>query len=528
VCDGYGIWGGGGNFYGQRQSPVAAKDDTIIPLPARVSFLIASQAEKECFDWFKYRTLMKLPASFRSHFWTTLLLQASFGEPAVLHAVLALSSIHRGVALNGGCQEQNNDVVDKVEQLTLQHYLKAIRHLQPHFATRDRASFRVALIACVVFVSLDFLRGHFAAAQIHLQNGLKLLGEMHSLSGKNQELLFLGPCSEGVDEWIVEAFSRLNIQVELFKYFHPHPFLLLQSFEPGPPSPTFSTFKMAWHELDGLLNKIFYLTKQSREHEAEHTSVHQPLELLDRQQRVRTELARWLATYEASREVLRGNLSLGGRLTVEEEQAYQGIRIYHTMMTIMAEMCLCPSDEGAFDSLTNMFVHMIRQQVDLWIIDSTMYPSGAPQGHIFDISRSTIDLGVIAPLHYVAVKCRVHRIRLQAIRLLETIFSREGIWDGKIAACVSRKVMEIEEKDYYKNIDTADDFPLSSYPSARDLSLSPLPESYRIRDLEVVLLGEPMDKVLLFCKQRGDDMNCKVCIGEYHVQSQLWMDVGGK
>jgi hypothetical protein len=175
-----------------------------------------------------------------------------------------------------------------------------------------------------------------------------------------------------------------------------------------------------------------------------------------------------------------------------------------------------------------MFVHMIRQQVDLWIIDSSMHSSEAPQGHIFDISRSTIDLGVIAPLYYVAVKCRVHRIRLQAIRLLETIFSREGIWDGKIAACVSRKVMELEERDYYKNIDTADDFPLSSYPSARDLSLSPVPESYRIRDLEVVLLGEPMDKVLLFCKQKQNGMHCKVCIGEYHVQSHRWIDVGGK
>jgi hypothetical protein len=187
------------------------------------------------------------------------------------------------------------------------------------------------------------------------------------------------------------------------------------------------------------------------------------------------------------------------------------------MMAIMDKMCLCPSDEESFDSHFNMFVHVIRQQVDIWIIDSTMHPSGAPQGHIIDISRSTIDLGVIAPLYYAAVKCRVHRIRLQAIRLLETIFHRNGIWDGKIAACVSRKVMEIEEREYYQNIDTADDFPLSSYPSPRDLSLSPLPESYRIRDLEVVLLGEPMDKVLLFCKQRLGGMDCKVCIGEYHL-----------
>jgi len=114
---------------GCRQPPVAARDDTIIPLPARVSFLIASAAEKEYFDWFKCHNLIKLPASYRSHFWTKASYAGESGEPAVLHAVLALSSVHRGVILNGGCQEQKNIVSNKVEQLTLQHYLKATRHL---------------------------------------------------------------------------------------------------------------------------------------------------------------------------------------------------------------------------------------------------------------------------------------------------------------------------------------------------------------------------------------------------------------
>jgi hypothetical protein len=55
------------------------------------------------------------------------------------------------------------------------------------------------------------------------------------------------------------------------------------------------TFKDAWRGLAGLLNEIFQLTKQSREREAEHTFVHQPLKLFDRQQHVRTVPARWLA-----------------------------------------------------------------------------------------------------------------------------------------------------------------------------------------------------------------------------------------
>jgi Fungal specific transcription factor domain len=448
-------------------------------------------------------------------------LQASLSEPAVLHAVLALSSVHRGGILNGDRQEQSNSIPDKLEQFTLQHYVKAISHLRPHFSAKDRASFRVALIVCIIFVSLDFLRGHFTTAQIHLQNGLKLLGETQSLSDRNDGLLLLRPCREAIDDWIVEAFSRLHIQVELFKQLYQHPCLLLQAAEPGPPAPMFCSFKEAWHEMERLMNKIFHLTKQAREHEAECTSLRHPLALLGHQQRVRTELARWLDTYEASREALRGQESL------EEEKAYQILCIYHTMVTIMADMCLCPSDEGVFDSHTNQFVHLIRQLADLWAISSTIFPFRAPPGHLINMSRSIVDMAWIPPLYYAAVKCRVHRIRLQAIRLLESTFHREGIWDARIAACVSRKVMEIEERDYYKDVDTADDFPLSSSPRPRDLSLPPLPESYRIRDVEVVLSGDPMNKVLLLCRQRQDGMDCKVRIGEYHVPSQRWMDVDG-
>ena len=518
VCDGYGIWGGGGNFYGHDQRPQVSGDGTIVPRPACVSFFVATTEEKEYFDWFKCRTTVKLPGSFISDFWTTLILQASLSEPTVLHAVLALSSVHRGGILNGDRQEQSNSVPDKLEQFTLQQYVQAINHLQPHFSAKDRSSFRVALIACIVFVSLDFLRGHFTTAQIHLQNGLNLLGEMQSLSGKNDELLLLRSRRESIDDWIVEAFSRLHVQVELFRYLYHRPCLLLEAAEPGPPALMFCSLKEAWQEMDPLLNKIFLLTKQAREHEAESKSLPHPPVLLRHQQRVQTELARWLDTYEASREALQGQESH------EEEKAYQLLSAYHTMATIMADMCLCPCDEGLYDSHTDQFVHLIRQLADLRAISSTIVPFRAPPGQLFDMSRSIVDMGWIPPLYYTAVKCRVHGIRLQAIRFLESTYHREGIWDAKIAARVSQKVMEIEERDYYKDIDTADVFPLSGYPRPQDLSMPPLPESYRVSDVEVILSGEPIDKVLLLWRQNRGGIGCKVRIGEYHVSSRRWMD----
>jgi hypothetical protein len=116
------------------------------------------------------------------------------------------------------------------------------------------------------------------------------------------------------------------------------------------------------------------------------------------------------------------------------------------------------------------------------------------------MSRSIVDLGWIPPLFFTAIKCRVHRIRLHAIRLLESTSHREGIWDGKILARVGRKVMELEEKDFYTDIDTSDDFSLSSAPCAKDFEVPALPESYRIHEIEIAFPRDPVHVVTLYLK----------------------------
>jgi hypothetical protein len=521
TCDGYGVWGGGESSSVYTYGPTVSRNSTFFPRSSYISFLVISNEENELFDWFKSRTVGKLPGSFISDFWTTLLLQATLSEPAVLHAVLAMTSVHKGGVINADHQQSRNSVPDKLEQVTLQHYLKAISHLQPHFLAKDRASIRIALITCIAFISLDFLRGYFATAQIHLQNGLKLLGDTQTLSESNDELLLLKPGPDSIDDWIGETFSRLYTQVELYKQLYAHQSFLLQVTGPRLPTPTFRSFKEAWHEIDRLLNHIFHMTRQARKNDADGMSPYRPPALLEQQQRVRTELALWHDTYEASRKTLQDIKFHFGK------KAYLLLSIYHTMVTIMSETCLYPSNEGMFDSHTNQFVHLMAQLIEMQTLSSNIFRCNAsPKQRPFtNMASSIVDIGWIPPLYYAAVKCRIHRIRLQAIRFLESSFHREGIWDATIAARVSRKVMELEERDFYKDMEATDDFLLSSYPQPSDLSLSTLPESYRIRDVEVILSGEPVDTILLFCKQRRDGKDHKVRRGRYDVSLQHWIDI---
>lgn len=412
--------------------------------------------------------------------------------------VPGLSSIHKGEILNGNSQGRS-DIPDEQEQFMLQNYIKAISHLQPHFSNKDKSSVRVGLITCVVFVCLELLRGRFRTAQTHLQSGLKVLGETQNLSNVNDDSIFLlRPSRESIDNWIVEAFSRLHIQVVLFEQGHRLPCLILQVPGPEPPILIFHSLNEAWKQMERLLNEIFHLAKQVRGQRAsEYLSLRDP-------------------STEASKEGLQGRESGG--------MAFQLLCTYYTMANIMAEVCLWLDNELIFDSCTKQFVSMIGQMTNLWNVRLSGSQVRALPARYMNMSRSVVDVGWLPPLYYVALKCRVHQVRLQAIRLLECTSHREGIWDSKIAACVARKVMEIEERDFYRDVDTADDFPLSSSPELWDLSLPALPESYRIHEVKVVLPDGPMDSVFLFYRQRQNSWNWKALVKEFNVLRQCWMD----
>jgi len=496
VCDGYGIWGGGGNFYGHRESSVVSKDGSITPWPPTgVSILAQNAEESRYFEWFKCRTSKKLAGPFRLTFWETLLFQASLNEPAILHAVLTLSSVHKKGVLDSTDQSRNADPPDEHEQFMLQHYLKAIHHLQPHFEARDKPAIRVALITCLVFVCIEFLRGHFETAQTHLDNGLKVFRELQIPSDVDHGVINLKSSAESTDDWLVEAFCRFHFQVELFKQTYRHTCTFVQPLASEPLITVFRFAREAWKILERLFNRIFYLTELCRKHRvSNHFSTELPSGLVRLHQRIQEELDQWLHTYEVSVKDMQGQDSDGfvRRILCE----------YHTMAGIMADASLRPDDESVFDSHTERFVFLTNQSAYMWKTRRSAHQDNPLPGRISSMARSIIDMGWIPPLYYTALKCRVHRIRLHAIKLLESACHIEGIWDSNVAACITRKVMEIEEKDFYPLTDAADDFTLCSSPEAHDLSLPTLPQANRIHEVKVILFDRPTDSVFFFYRQK--------------------------
>ena len=164
----------------------------------------------------------------------------------------------------------------------------------------------------------------------------------------------------------------------------------------------------------------------------------------------------------------------------------------------MTEAALHPGDEVVYDSHTALFIHLINTSIDLKKASTAWLSATEHTGPDFDMSRSIVDLGWIPPLFFTAVKCRVRRIRIQAIRLLESAPHREGIWDARILARVARRVVELEEEEDVCAWDgPSDRFALDSRPRERDLEVPTVPGSRRIREVDVSLPNDDACAVTL-------------------------------
>ncbi|KAJ5128519.1 transcriptional regulator family: Fungal Specific TF [Penicillium atrosanguineum] len=100
----------------------------------------------------------------------------------------------------------------------------------------------------------------------------------------------------------------------------------------------------------------------------------------------------------------------------------------------------------------------------------------------------TVESGFIPPVYYTALKCRVPRIRRQAIRTLRSAPHREGVWNGPLLADVLEVVIGVEEGDFYagKSFEGFDEF-IDEEITERDLAVPKVPEERRVSDVKVIL-----------------------------------------
>jgi hypothetical protein len=107
-------------------------------------------------------------------FWTRRLPQLAVEVPSVRHSVMALAASHL-LFLSTNTDPSTPADTESTERLLLAHYNQAITQLTPLFQNPTGLDISHVLVCCLLFVSLESLRGSNSEALRHLESGVHLI-----------------------------------------------------------------------------------------------------------------------------------------------------------------------------------------------------------------------------------------------------------------------------------------------------------------------------------------------------------------
>ncbi|KAH7304246.1 hypothetical protein B0I35DRAFT_151623 [Stachybotrys elegans] len=460
ICSGYGVWGGG-SFH----APINVNDlsnhhrtTALGRYNTGLELVNKTDEEKRAFEFFCRSPSLKISGMFKSKFWDLLLVQLSLSEPVVFHALVAIGSSFRGSRAKEPLAVQRDD------RLSLQSYNRAIQQIGHLLKQRDPHSIRVAAVTCILFICIEMLRRRQTMVAKHYHYGLELLQEVQKQR-------------QPIDKLITDAFSRITMHLNLLGQTSqtlygipslPGPIPVLRSND------TFPTLDSAKDALEHLWTSVFELQGQAEQIGLEKTSV--PPDLVRRQTNLRVQLSTWKDMFHESMRTTLANP------TAMELIKSRMLRSYHIMAGIVLGQCLS-GREIAYDAFTPDFAAMLSQVIETLRLSGCygVFQPGQPK--ICDADGSfSLEMGGYPTIYFIAMKCRVPRLRRQAIRLLRGARHNEGIATGPILYQIACKIMSLEDPN-----NTASGFGGSGMVSDTGPSEALVPEESRFHNVKIAL-----------------------------------------
>lgn len=543
---------------------------TLTSIPLHV----ISADEQVYMEWFVHRTAQKLPGVFKLAFWNVLLVQTSLSEPAVLHAVLSLGSIHRGQALDIATASGNRGATTGI--FALQQYTRAITDLRCRMTDKSKLSTKVALITCAIFIQLEYLRGFYKTALTHLRHGLVMLEEILRTNGTveddNQDL---------VNKWIMQTFTTMVVQAKIFgqDIYHPHLFSLIGK-RIRLVSEIFQSLSHARQSLERMFLRIMGLKSEHEQCTKPVMGNQSPSSELRHKEAcasIQLDLDMWLRACE--RVICENEKTVPqSAASAVDRFAWKLLRVYHTLAQIMAAECfssgplatytwenpssliqvstvcssfsaICPysissaalasqqctngrphrssATDNISKSITPLFDSIVAQCDVLFKMAFSPFieASGLHQHPADrDTSHAIADIGWIPPIYYASIRSREPRIRSKAIQMLRLVPHREGIWDSLMAATIAEKVLGIEEGRQASS-KQEHDLHKKAAVSSRPQDTASVLESQkcRLRDVRVELPEDPDGRLKLsYTVSRNGDNGWNLEQHLYDLRSSAW------
>ncbi|MCJ1306946.1 hypothetical protein MMC25_000590 [Agyrium rufum] len=408
----------------------------VFSLKSLSTDLPGTEQEKRSFYYYHTRATRDLAGYFESEFWERQVLQASHREPAIRHALLALSSIYETFEERRMLEDPMaqtppvdiNEVISDHQPLSpfaVSQYNKAVKHLIHDIRSKDSRSRSVTLIACLLFVWIELIQGGYAKAISHLRSGLQILnhpdapnvGASHGISSFMSFPSFRGR--------LLTSFSGLVVQAAIPAVMSTYPDLMRQRHS-GVGGPIASVAD-ARTTLDTYMNLAFLFMRRA------HGSPIDAATARMGQMKHRVALEEWYLNFRNFLSANRPTLSpkdLRGTLLLQ---------MHYTMMIVLLKTCLAGT-EVIYDEFDPDFARIVG------LADTLLDPVKRTGLGIEPLPCNSFETGVIAPLYYTAIKCRLSSVRRKAIALLWLSPRKEGIWERVMAGKLARRVVGIEEE----------------------------------------------------------------------------------
>ncbi|KAJ0295311.1 hypothetical protein COL5a_011154 [Colletotrichum fioriniae] len=367
------------------------------------------------------------------YFWTHLVMQLGANEPAVKHALVAISGLFEQA---DGLQQDITTGQRLVHQRqALHHYNAAIRELK----TKDLKEKQVVvLVVCLLFICIEALRSDVQSAVRHGRHGIEILKAALPNSG-------------WIKDHLLPIFRRLSVSAFYFSDNDGTFLDMPDLWEPAPRS--FSTVYDAQHMFDVIIARISHLTLVIAETgqkiavEREGTRIQTPCSDDHRAEQaiVKNLLEKWLYLFAQLIARIHHIDASGKRLSSQEQ--YQKKKMQVFMLTryeaarIWIEMAFDGDTPRARDRFLPNFQRVFKQ---LQWLQSQM-PHGVQTATGKQSPQFMFEMGFTAIIFYFVSACPYPDMRLEFLRFMQLFgLPKENLWDRDVLVAAGRKIIEDE------------------------------------------------------------------------------------
>ncbi|KAL2069496.1 hypothetical protein VTL71DRAFT_14175 [Oculimacula yallundae] len=435
-------------------SPAPTKTFKIVLEPQPASSF--SDQESRYFNYFRQSTASCLAEYLDTKLWNCIVLQATEQTLPVKHSVIALGALHKTLQEDPCPHSTDGNLQQNPHyRFALQQYGKSLK-LTRAACTATAIDTRTLLISCFLSICFEGIHGSTDAAVAHIKSGLSILNEFCGKESKKistaERQLLPGVLEDEIISVLARLDTDLTSLVEIEPVvMHPKVQIVVREVFRCMPSDQFESLTSARKYLDLLLREVgIFVTSSNEQHwnpilpresfidpdSGLYVDLHPDPETCLRPTLVQQAdragfldcLEKWQHTF------LSLTKSACAQQTPDAGLATTALNLRVICASVSLKCCFGP--EITYDAFIPEFEMALQ-------LAQTLHASGpSSKGPRPTFITSSI---LIRSLYFIAIKCRVLRVRVGALRILEGMKRREGIWDAGFVSGVIKCVVAIEE-----------------------------------------------------------------------------------